>query len=401
VVGKRNRFWLVGDEVPMKFKSLGVVLALGATMQNAVVAMADAVPSPSAPSVNTSPVANSNAFPRQILRTGINLSATDISPNSMQLANDIRLAPVLEQITSLRQKVETMPPSSERAEARTDLLEARLQALQIIERTSLEIDFVIAEMNAEQNVYTEILSSFTSDRDKLLARVNAGSFISNGVLWAVCEGLDIPTYKYPRLAIPSGTVGILAGIVPSLASMYTLRAVNGKKKTSEVEPNMLAKLFGYPTTADIEYPKSVWVFLNQVPAGSTDGKTRKDQMIDRWIADSNIPGFTKRDSKTQLDVITGSVAQKKGLTISTLSTRQVMLTQSSAEVLKMKRMLLELSMVVQGDKQFVATQMRPTLPPTSSAPGGAPRAIANKSAKFSSDAAVGLTSQALMGLGVP
>lgn len=49
------------------------------------------------------------------------------------------------------------------------------------------------------------------------------------------------------MTIPSGIVGIAAGIVPSVASMYTLKAVNGAKKTSEVEPNMLAKLFGYQT----------------------------------------------------------------------------------------------------------------------------------------------------------
>jgi hypothetical protein len=130
--------------------------------------------------------------------------------------------------------------------------------------------------------------------------------------------------------------------------------MNGKKKTSEVEPNMLAKLFNYPTTADIEYPASVWSYLNEVPADEPKAKTRKEQMIDRWVADSNIPGFTSRSSKEQLDVITASVAQKKGLTISTLGTRQVMLMQLSAEIMKMKRMLLELAMVVQGDKQFVA-----------------------------------------------
>jgi hypothetical protein len=395
----------------MKFKSLGVVLALAATVQYSAVAMADTASPPSDPGSATAPVANSNALPRQILRTGINLNSADISPNSMQLANDIQLSPVLQRLQSLRQKIDSMPASAERSEARLDFLEARDQALQIISRTSLEIDFVIAEMNAEQNIYTEILSTFVGNRDKLLARVNAASFISNGVLWAAAEAFDIPTYKYTKLAIPSGTLGVLAGIVPSLASMYTLKAVNGAKKTSEVEPNMLAKLFDYPTTADIEYPKSVWLYLSQVPANSTNGKTRRYEMIDRWIADSNIPGFTKRDNKEQLDVITASIAQKKGLSIATLSTRQVMLTQLSAEVLKMKRMLLELSMVVQGDKQFVASQAAPSLTPTSSAPNPAPRtssdpnpaprAIASKGDNFPEAAAASLSSPALHGLGVP
>src|SRR5262249_34094866 len=146
----------------------------------------------------------------------------------------------------------------------------------------------------ENEVYDEVLAKFTGDRDKLIARVNAASFISNGLLWAVCEAFSIGSFnttfaKNPRHVIqwpiPSGIVGIAAGIVPSIASMYTLRAVNGKKKTSEVEPNMLAKVFDYPTNPEIEYPKSVWEFLHQVPAEEAKGKKRLEQIVDRWITD--------------------------------------------------------------------------------------------------------------------
>lgn len=341
--------------------------------------------------------ANTNAFPKQILKSGINLNSNGVSANSMQLAANIQLTPVLDRIQALRQRIDSLAPSAERSDARLELLESKEQAMQIITRTNLEIDFVLAEMSAEQNVYNEILSTFTSDRDKLLARVNAVSFISNGALWAVCEGLAIPTHTKGVYAVSSGITGILAGIIPSFASLYTLKAVNGKKKTSEVEPNMLAKLFNYPTSPEIEYPNSTWSYLNEVPAATPSSKTRRDQMVDRWIADSNIPGFTNRDSKTQLDVITGSVAQKKGLSIATLNTRQVMLQQLSAEILKMKRMLLELAMVVQGEKQLVATQLRPV--PTSKNLS-TPRSIASNQ-NYSSDAAASLTSQTLGNFGVP
>ncbi|MBS1955457.1 MAG: hypothetical protein JST89_14840 [Cyanobacteria bacterium SZAS-4] len=342
--------------------------------------------------------ANTNAFPKQILRTGINLSSSSVSANSVQLAGNIHLTPVLERIQSLRQKIDSLAPSPERSEARLDMLESKEQAMQIIARTNFEIDFVMAEMKAEQNVYNEILSTFASDRDKTLAKVNAVSFISNGALWAVCEGLAIPTHTKGVYAVSSGITGILAGIIPSFASLYTLKAVNGKKKTSEVEPNMLAKLFNYPTSPEIEYPSSVWLYLNEVPPGSSSGKTRKDQMVDRWISDANIPNFTNRDSKAQLGVITASVAQKKGLSIATLNTRLVMIEQLSAEVMKMKRMLLELSMVVQGEKQLVATELRPV--PTSKNID-TPRSIASKRIYFQPDAAANLTAQTLESLGVP
>lgn len=307
-------------------------------------------------SASSAPAVNTQAIPKQILKTGVNLTASGLSVNTMQLASTIGFTPLIERIQSLKAQIASAGGAQtlETLAARQDLYDARQQGFLLIQKTMLDVDFTIAEINAEKNVYNEILTTYTNDRDKAVARTNAISFISNGALWAVCEALAIPGYKNAIFAIPSGIIGIPAGVVPSIASMYTFKQINGKKTTSEVEPNMLAKLFNYPTTADIDYPNSVWQFLNQVPADSPNSKTRKEQLVDRWISDSNIPDFTDSSSKPQLDVITASAAQRKGLSIGTLTTRQVMLEQLSAEIVKMKRMLLELAMALQGEKQFVA-----------------------------------------------
>jgi hypothetical protein len=307
--------------------------------------------------------ANTQAIPAQILKTGISLTSKTLAPNSIQLADTIGLTPLLERIQKLRPGVlgQEASPSLEKLAARQDLRDTLQDASLLVQRTNLDIDFTIAEIEAEQQVYEEILSTFSSDRDKLLARVNAASFISNGILWAACEGLSIPSIdttfaKNPRHVVqwpvPSGIVGIAAGIVPSIASMYTLKAVNGKKLRSESNPNMLAKLFGYPAGSDIDYPDSVWKFLHQVPAGEGQEKKRLDQIVDRWIADANMPDFTDRNSKKQLDVLTASVSQPRGLSIATLTARIIMLKQLHAEICKMKRMLLELTMTVQGEKEL-------------------------------------------------
>lgn len=297
--------------------------------------------------------ANTEVIPKQILKTGVTLNTTTLAPNSIQLAQTIGLMPVLEQIRNLRAKLASIDEtqSLERLTARQDLSDAIQKAELIIQKTDLEIGFTIAEIAAENEVYAEILATFTNDRDKAIARTNALAFISNGVLWAICEAFAIPTYRNANYAIPSGIIGIPAGVVPSIASMWTLKQLSGKKKTSEVEPNMLAKLFNYPTTAHIEYPSSIWQFLNQVPASEPNGKTRKNQLIDRWITDANMPDFKDRDSQKQLQILTATVAQKRGLTINSLTARGVMLQQLSAEILKMQRMLLDLMLVVMGEKQ--------------------------------------------------
>jgi hypothetical protein len=308
-------------------------------------------------STTTDPTAaNSQEFPTQILKTGVSLTAAGLSPNSLQLCDNIGLSPVLERITALRNQVSGVENdrSIQSLSLKQDLLDETLSARLLVQKASLEIDFTVAEIEAERQVYNELLATFKNDRDKALARTNAFAFISNGILWAVCEALVIPTYKHAIYNVPAGIVGIPAGLVPSIASMYTFKQINGKKKTSEVEPNMLAKVFNYPTNPEVEYPNSVWKYLNQVPADGSGTKKRLDSMIDRWIADSNMPAFTDKSSKKQLDVITGSVAQRKALTIGTLTARSVMLDQLLVEVNKMKRMLLELDMVAIGDKRFVA-----------------------------------------------
>lgn len=299
--------------------------------------------------------ANTSNLPKQILKTGINLNAAELSPNTLQLANTIGLTPLLEHIQLLRsEQTDGRTTTLDGVIAKQDLYETVQKATLAILQTNLEADFALAEINAEQSLYGEILNTYTNDRDKAITRTNAISFISNGALWAVCESLAIPSYRFSKYAIPSGIVGIPAGVVPSIASLYTLKQINGKKTMSEVEPNMLAKLFGYPTTVEIEYPRSVWEFLNQVPAGDKSSKTRREQLIDRWVADANIHSFTDRKSKKQLDVLTASVAQRKGLSIATLSARQDMLEQLSAEIMKMKRMLLELTMALSGEKHLTA-----------------------------------------------
>jgi hypothetical protein len=301
------------------------------------------------------PAANSVQIPSQILKTGINLTSQTISPNSGQVADIIGLTPVLAKLQTLRGQVSAdkasgAEPTLKSLALRQDYSDAQLAVHQSIEQSNLEVDYVLAEINAERNLYAEILSNLIAKRDKAVAHSNAASFYTNGALWAIGEAFDIPTYRVPTLSIPSGTVSILAGIVPSFFSLYAMRQYNGKKLNSEEEPNMLAKLFDYPTNPEVDYPPSVLAFLNSTPPDGDTKKTRRDQLIDRWLTDENIPSFTDRRNRQVLDSITASVSHKKGLTIDVLTARQDMLQQLAGEIMKMKRMLLELSLAARGDK---------------------------------------------------
>jgi hypothetical protein len=304
---------------------------------------------------NSEAGANQEKIPKQILKTGVNLETSSVSPNGIQLAEQLGLLPYLKRLQGLRGRIDptNFETTPENLATSQQLSASTVMSMQIIDEANLSVDFVLAEINAEQNIYTELLSTFSSERDKAVFKTNAASFITNGILWALAEGYDIPTNHHPNFSTTSGTLGILAGIVPSIASGIALYQLNGRKETSEKDPNMLSRLLGYPATEDIDYPKPVWDFLSTVPAsGGASNKSRKEQLIDRWISDKNIPNFTDRSSKEQLDIITASSPRKKGLSISTLNARQQLLQQLSAEILKMKRLLYELSMTVRGTKQI-------------------------------------------------
>ena len=282
------------------------------------------------------------------------MHSDQMSPNTRQLASMLQLTPLLEQVQTIREHlgkdVDIM--TSDNALQKQQLMFATVEAMQIIQETDLSIDFALAEINAEQILYKEISDTFTGNRDKAVLKTNALSFIANGALWAVAEGLDIPTFSRPNYAISSGTNGILAGIIPTIASMYALKQLDGKKRGSEVDPNMLAKLFDCQTTTDVDYPTPVWQFLNTAPASDMVKRTRKDQLIDRWVSDKNLPTFTNRDAKKDIEIITATTSHKKALSIASLQVREAMLSQLGAEILKMKRMLLEISMALHGTKQI-------------------------------------------------
>jgi hypothetical protein len=303
---------------------------------------------------NTVPLSavNSQLVPKQILKTGINIQSSSMSPNSEQLAAQLGLTEVLVRIAKLRAdaRAGASANSADNLVQRLDLVEATQNAMLTIELANYQVDFVMAEIEAEQNLCSEVLASLAAKRDKVVNRSNQLSYITNGALWAVAEGLDIPTWKRPKYSISSGTTGIIAGMVPSVASMYAIYKSGGRKINSELEPNMLAKVFDYQVTSEVDYPAVVWNWLNATPAGDSSTKIRRQQLIDRWIADSNIPAFTTVTHSAELDVLTGCVAHRKGLSIDVLNTRHVMLNQLSAEIFKMKRMLMELSMAVRGDK---------------------------------------------------
>jgi len=297
-------------------------------------------------SANTNLTAKKSQLPFAYIPYTSDVHTATISAEAIQLAQQLKLTDNLIELSKLKRArlADKNSLSHDELERYRDLKEEVTEA---IEQTRLEVDFSQSELAREIAVHSELLAAYIADRDRKVNLSNAWGYRTNGVLWAAAEGLDIPTYAHPKYSISSGIVGILAGLAPSAFSLYALRQENGSRFERKPHPNMLSKVFNYQVTPELEYPDSVWTWLNsQAPVGPK--KTRLEVLIDWWQKDGNIRYFSAKPTHHQLDLLTATI--QEDLTIQLISDRLAMLRTVDATILGINRPLLELMMVVRGTK---------------------------------------------------
>jgi hypothetical protein len=297
-------------------------------------------------SANVNLTAKKSQLPFVYIPYTSDVHTATVSAEAIQLAQQLKLTDNLIELSKLKKArlADKDSLSHDELERYRDLKEDVTEA---IEQTRLEVDFAQAELAREIAVHSELLAAYTAERDRKVNLSNAWGYRTNGVLWAAAEGMDIPTYAHPKYSIPSGIVGIVAGLAPSAFSLYALRQENGAKFERKPHPNMLSKVFNYQVTPELEYPDSVWTWLNsQAPVGPK--VTRLEFLIDWWQKDVNIRHFSAKPTHHQLDLLTAKV--QDDLTIQLISDRLAMLQTLDATILGINRPLLELIMVVRGTK---------------------------------------------------
>jgi hypothetical protein len=273
----------------------------------------------------------------------------EVSTNALQVIKILSVNDKLKQLHDLQQQVKALNGQKLPIELRQDIADLKIEVMESIEQARLEIDFLVAEIEVEQATAEELLQAYTTERDLRVNRANLNAFRTNGVLWAVAEALDIPTYSHPRFSISSGTIGIAAGLVPSVFSAYAVHSLGGSHYHRDPYPNVLCKIYGFPALPAINYPDSVWRYLNTVPPGETT-KTRRDLLISHWVQDRNIHIFDHGITKEELKLLVG-IDQSK-VSIDLLTDRLTMIREVKAFALQMSRALLEINMIVREKKHL-------------------------------------------------
>ncbi len=283
---------------------------------------------------------------KNIDATITNQYLSKLSPQALELANNLHVISLIKYISDNSDiNLKDSPQNFEEMLTQFNLLKAKGRYNSILFKASLEVDAFTSVLQKEINQYHELQVVLSEKANHRINMTNFASFWSNGALWAVAEAFDIPTYRNPlaKLSIVSGSTGILAGIIPSAFSLYSLPFLSSKQYPMEKDPNMLSELFNYQIPASKTYPLLVWKYLNGKAIEYNQGNlTRRDVLINNWVKKGFILSADNEKAQDTIDVICNNVTRKKGFRLSTLNYRESMLSDVSSQVSNLKVYLQEL-----------------------------------------------------------
>jgi len=296
------------------------------------------------------PGAAQEALPIQIsdaapLRSNRLEGGVGLTADAQEVAQQLDLYGQIARIDGLKKRLASQGSATTNLDAisaRQDLFEARQQITRAIVGANLEVDYVLSATAGERNQYQQIIG-------KLQDRENKGIFINtvvaqtvNGVMWSMSGIFSMIAIDHAQASNPDGICSIAAGAIPSLMALYTLYQMRGPKSRMPDHPNMIAPLLSGQSTPDGYYPEHVLKFLNTVAPGKSDRKTRREELIKGWVESKYINGDGAVPSDKKAQAMSGTIEQRRKLSIALLQDRLSMINDIETEVVKMKRGLLEL-----------------------------------------------------------
>ncbi len=256
----------------------------------------------------------------------LTLSLT-VSANAQQLTSETtaKLVGVLPEITQLRQLSSHTDPAT-----RWQILWLHQHISEQVMAASLQVDATIAQIDNEISRANELRGFLSDRRDATVSRANLLSILIGGGLGATSSGLQLSS----TLDKPAAAVGIASGTLSASLALAGIRAQKGHTSQFDFSSNMLAEFFDRPALTDSRYPATIWTFLNQDPANSPTGLSRKQQLLQTWVTVRRIDSLSSAD---KIDRLTSQPSELLQLTIDDLEDRAAMLQDVRARISFLKR----------------------------------------------------------------
>jgi len=241
-----------------------------------------------------------------------------ISIGAVKVAKDMQMLDLVAELNELKKEHAYVPGrrvhSLEVISVRQDLDENILSAFLATRRVISELDRQVAGYDAVARVLEE-------KRDQAIRNNTILNFTSGGALAMTQGGISVGTrMKYQNAG---NELGAIAGALSAVIGAYALKLQGGGKRDSERDPNMLAPIFGLIPNEPNKYPPLVWNYLNDYEPGQK--KSRREQLIDRWIKLNYIEPLDKPSSKKHLQELAGTIPLHKVVNIDLLRDRIPML----------------------------------------------------------------------------
>jgi hypothetical protein len=257
-----------------------------------------------------------------------------ISPATRQVAEELELMPMLEELFDKRR-----PLSTERK------ILVRAKILETILEASFDADSVSAEADRETARLAALSEHLSSRRDRAVNLNNASNFIASGTLNTIGSVLGFSSKTPP---FPGNLNQMLSGVVSTGMSAYSLKQAAGGKTGDPSNPTILAELFGRPVSVQTSYPESVWRFLH---SRSVDDPTvtRAQWLEQHWIKRKHLDPPGSPREKLKIDIVCGAATGRQ-TTIDDLSDQIAMISDVSMMVQLMTHHLRDLMRVIDLDE---------------------------------------------------
>jgi hypothetical protein len=286
---------------------------------------------------NRSLLGTSNPSPKAMSRVSP-AGEPILSEEAKLVATSLGILPKLEQLQQARLAGGV---SVDTVVTRQDCTEAILQS-------GLEVRTIAGRIDRELSNAGEVLAYLAERRDRAVRLNTYADLISGGITGVLSGGLKIAD----AAGVTPDIIDTAEGALQTGISTWALQQQAGEQRKQQGIPSILTHLFQERSSAQADYPASVWAYLSSPLPAAQSNASRLDILVDRWLKLGLC--FTHRGHgppRERALKVAGHLETHK-VTIDVLEDRIAMLNDLRATIVQMDSDLLELMEVVRGGRKI-------------------------------------------------
>lgn len=262
-----------------------------------------------------------------------------LSASARQLAEDLEIMPLLTKLQGLKEH----DKRKESGQCSHEATALRLEITENVVTTMLQCQQVTVEIDSEISEVGEYMAVMADKRDKAIFFNNLAALVANGLVSTAGNYLQMPQTinEQPGEVLETGSSQMSGGL-----GALALYQQAGEKLSAGIRPNMLAKVFRRPNNEQTEYPDVIWNYLNASPVGIK--QTRREMLVESWEKLGRIPPRSSSEGRRYIRIVSGTIPQKRTVTLDMLGDRSAMLGDLRALVGQIYKDLLNLMLVVRA-----------------------------------------------------